>query len=72
MSSQDRPQMVGKEKLYGEISEKTGVPVEHVQKVLEVLGIERHFNEAAEHLGATPGLKEVMLGYRISRSTIAV
>jgi hypothetical protein len=64
--------MSSKEKLYSEVAAESGVSSADVRKVLAVLGIDKHFDEAVEHLGEEPTLKEIFVAYRISKSAVVV
>jgi hypothetical protein len=58
--------------LYEEISKKSGVSQQDVQKVLGVLGVDNHFDDAAKALGAAPALKDLLLGFHLNKGTVMV
>lgn len=61
-----------KKELYSQISRRTGVAEADVQKILETLGVDKHFDEASRLLGATPNVGNVIIGFRVSPSTVSV
>ncbi len=61
-----------KQDLYKQIAIRTGVDAAEVKKVMEVLNINKNFDEAAKLLGGAPALSHVFIGFRVSGGTIPV
>ncbi len=71
-SGHDKAVYAGKRAIYSEISRQSGVGEDDVRKVMEVLGIDNHFEEVTDLLGKTPKFNDLLLGYHLSKSGVAV
>jgi hypothetical protein len=73
MSMSDELKSSAIQKIASDIATEAGIAEEDVQKVLNVLGIDGHqFDDAAKLLGVPPTLRNIRLGFKISKSTVAV
>jgi hypothetical protein len=61
-----------KQGLYAEVAKKAGVNENDVKKVMEVLGIHKHFDEATRLIGSSPSLDHLLIGFRVSPSSVTV
>ena len=61
-----------KRDLVAQIARDSGVAEDEVSKVLGVLGIDNHLEEAVRLLGAAPTLPDLLLGFHVSESTVMV
>jgi hypothetical protein len=70
---EERVQAPGnKQDLYAQVSKRTGVAEADVKKIMEALGVDKHFDEASRLLGATPNVGNIIIGFRVSPSTVSV
>lgn len=71
-SGREEAVYAGKRAIYSEIARQSGVAEDDVRKVMEVLGINNHFDEVTELIGASPNFKDLLLGFHLSKSGVAV